>query len=122
MRSVAESCMHNRANTLAMLACLEVCREQKPYRNAEAEIDALPVMDMTTQNAHALIKALVEAGGIIRIDVPENESENLAVCAGEESADSNEQDPSAKPQDQPTDYLLQTTEEGLLALDELSSE
>lgn len=70
-----------------------------PYREAEAILADMPIMDMSLQNPHALVGILIESGGIEAIDVPE------PLCQAGESKE-----------DQPVGYLLETTDAGRSAL------
>lgn len=89
----------NRANTLALCACLSECEERMPYREAEALIDRRPELNLSTQNAHALVQIMIDCGGIEAEGVPEPE-----YTPGEEK------------EDMPVDYTLRTTEAGRAAL------
>ena len=89
----------NRANTLALCAVLSVCEQRMPYRDAEALIDERPELSLSTQNAHALLRIMVDCGGVDAVEVPEP-----AYAPGEEK------------QDRPIDYTVQTTAAGLAAL------
>lgn len=91
----------NHANVLPLCACLSVCIDCMPYREAEAIINALPVMGVSLQNAHVLIDILVKAGGIESVEIPEPEYEE-----------------GVEREDQPIDYTLQTTDAGKAALAE----
>lgn len=72
------SCLNaNRANTLPLVEVLRACGHERPYREVEDEIDALPIMHMSRQNAHVLVNLLVDAGGLERIAV-EGEQEDEA--------------------------------------------
>lgn len=89
----------NHANALPFCACLETCCNRMPYRQAEDCLNSQLVMDTSLQNAHALIAIMLQAGAIRSIPVDEPQplqNEQL--------------------QDQPTDYLLETTEAGKDAL------
>lgn len=100
----------NHANTAPLCACLDICCEQMPYREAEALIDALPVMDMSMQNAHTLIALLVTAGGIEIEEIGEEPTD-------EDSAEGEkEEEGETQRKDQPMDYLVCTTEGGHAAL------
>lgn len=90
----------NRANTLALCAVLSVCERRMPYRDAEALIDERPELSLSTQNAHALLRIMVDCGGVDAVEVPE-----LAYVPGEEK------------QDRPIDYTVQTTAAGRAALE-----
>lgn len=89
----------NRANTLALCAVLAVCERRMPYRDAEALIDERPELNLSTQNAHALLRIMVDCGGVEAVEVPEP-----AYAPGEEK------------QDRPIDYTVQTTAAGRAAL------
>ena len=89
----------NRANTLALCAVLSVCEQRMPYRDAEALIDERPELSLSTQNAHALLRIMVDCCGVDAVEVPEP-----AYAPGEEK------------QDRPIDYTVQTTAAGLAAL------
>lgn len=90
----------NRANALPLCACLKVCMTRMPYREAETILADVPVMDMSLQNPHALVGILIESGGIEAVNVPE--------------AARSEDEPI---EDQPVDYLLETTDAGRRALE-----
>lgn len=90
----------NRANTLALCAVLSVCERRMPYRDAEALIDERPELSLSTQNAHALLRIMVDCGGVDAVEVPEP-----AYVPGEEK------------QDRPIDYTVQTTAAGRAALE-----
>lgn len=90
----------NRANTLALCAVLFVCEQRMPYRDAEALIDERPELSLSTQNAHALLRIMVDCGGVDAVEVPEP-----AYAPGEEK------------QDRPIDYTVQTTAAGRAALE-----
>lgn len=90
----------NRANTLALCAVLSVCERRMPYRDAEALIDERPELSLSTQNAHALLRIMVDCGGVDAVEVPEP-----AYAPGEEK------------QDRPIDYTVQTTAAGRAALE-----
>lgn len=90
----------NRANTLALCAVLSVCEQRMPYRDAEALIDERPELSLSTQNAHALLRIMVDCGGVDAVEVPEP-----AYAPGEEK------------QDRPIDYIVQTTAAGRAALE-----
>ena len=121
----------NHGNTLALLACLRACRgEARPYRGAEEELAEQAAFDLSTQTPHVLIGLLVKAGGIERIDVPEESAEAPAGSEADEAAAAPEE-ASAEPgeaaeqvqtpvTDQPVDYLLRTTDAGEAALAEFS--
>lgn len=89
----------NRANTLALCACLAVCETRMPYREAEALIAERPELTLSMQNAHALLRIMIDCGGIEAEEVPE------PAC-----------DPGEEPQDCPVDYIVCTTEAGHAAL------
>lgn len=89
----------NHANTLALCAVLSVCEQPMPYRDAEARIDERPELGLSTQNAHALLRIMVDCGGVAAAEVPE------PVYASDEEK-----------QDQPVDYIVQTTAAGAAAL------
>lgn len=89
----------NRANTLALCAVLAVCERRMPYRDAEALIDKRPELNLSTQNAHALLRIMVDCGGVEAVEVPEP-----AYAPGEEK------------QDRPIDYTVETTAAGRAAL------
>ena len=72
----------NRANTLALCAVLSVCEQRMPYRDAEALIDERPELSLSTQNAHALLRIMVDCGGVDAVEVPEP-----AYAPGEEKQD-----------------------------------
>lgn len=67
----------NHANTLAELEVLRACREERPYREVEDEVAALPVMGLTQQSAHTLVELLVAAGGLERIPVEDPQGAEL---------------------------------------------
>lgn len=89
----------NRANTLALCACLAVCETRMPYRDAEALIAERPELKLSTQTAHTLLWIMVECGGVAAEEVPE------PACA-----------PDAQPEDMPVDFLVETTAAGRVAL------
>ena len=89
----------NHANTLPLCACINACSQCQPYRDIEETVDALPVMNMSTQNAHALLATLIDCGAIEAVEVPEPE-----YAEGEEK------------QDMPVDYTLESTEAGKAAV------
>lgn len=99
VEAVVKRLKANRANTLALCACLSECEERKPYREAEALIDCRPELNLSTQNAHALVQVMIHCGGIEAEEVPEPE-----YAPGEEK------------EDMPVDYTLRTTEAGRAAL------
>lgn len=99
----------NRANTLALCACLAVCETRMPYREAEALIDERPELSLSMQNAHTLLWIMVECGGIEAVEVPETN-------VPEVNASDAPADPAAL-EDQPVDYLVQTTDAGRAALE-----
>ena len=69
------------------------------------------------QTPHVLLGLLMQAGGIERIDVPEQEAPEAA--EGEPAQDASEQESVETPVvDQPVDYLLRTTDAGEAALAE----
>lgn len=116
----------NHGNTLALLACLRACRgEARPYRGVEEELAGKAAFDLSTQTPHVLVGLLVKAGGIERIDVPEESAK--APVADETAAASDEatEEPIESPEqpqtavsDQPVDYLLRTTDAGEAVLAE----
>lgn len=86
------SCMtNNRAHALAYRECLIACREERPYREVEAELEGSKAVASCTQGPHTLIGLLVERGAIEKSVVDED---------GEIQGD------------QPVDYTLRTTDEG----------
>ena len=89
----------NRANTLALCACLAICETRMPYREAEALIGQRPELNLSTQNAHALLRIMIDCGGVETEEVPEPACE-----------------PGDDKQDQPVDYTVRTTEAGRAAL------
>lgn len=91
----------NRANALPLCACLATCEQRLPYREAEAMLDAQPVLAMSMQNAHTLITILVECGAIEKFEVVEP-----TYAPGECK------------QDMPVDYTLQTTPAGKAAAEQ----
>lgn len=119
----------NHGNTLALLACLRACQgEARPYRGAEEELAGQVAFDLSTQTPHVLIGLLVKAGGIERIDVPEEPAEAPAGSEADETATAPEEAPAEPGEavgqaqtsvaDQPVDYLLRTTDAGEAALAE----
>ena len=90
----------NHANTLALCAVLSVCEARMPYREAEALIDARPELRLSTQNAHALVRIMIDCGGVEAVEVPEPD------CA-----------PDAQPEDMPVGYTVETTAAGRAALE-----
>lgn len=89
------SCMtKNKAHALAFRECLVACEVERPYREIEAELEMSKVFSSCTQSPHTLIGLLVEHGAIEKTIV---EEEGFAK------------------KDQPVDYKLRTTEEGLRA-------
>ena len=91
----------NRANTLALCAVLTVCERCMPYRDAEALIDERPELNLSTQNAHTLLRIMVDCGGVEAVEIPEP-----AYAPDEEK------------QDRPIDYTVQTTAAGRAALEQ----
>ena len=78
VEAVVKRLKANRANTLALCACLAV---------------------LSTQNAHALLRIMIDCGGVEAEEVPEPACE-----------------PGDEKQDQPVDYTVRTTEAGRAAL------
>ncbi|MEC4295880.1 hypothetical protein [Adlercreutzia shanghongiae] len=114
---VRRALLANRANTLALLACLRETLEERPFREAEAAVADSEAMGLTMQGPHALYGILIKCGAVESIEVPEDEAAcpagdevEVAVLAG--GADSTELP------DQPVDYLLRTTDLGHRALEE----
>lgn len=100
----------NRANTLALLGCLREVLEARPFREAEAAVEGSRAMALTMQNPHALYAILLKCGAVESIPVPEDDAAAAeAVEAHAEAGDL---------LDQPTDYLLRTTDLGRAALAE----
>lgn len=100
----------NRANTLALLGCLREVLEALPFREAEAAVEGSRAMALTMQNPHALYAILLKCGAVESIPVPEDDAAAAeAVEAHAEAGDL---------LDQPTDYLLRTTDLGRAALAE----
>lgn len=92
------SCMtKNMAHALAFRECLVACKEERPYREVEAELEASKAMTSCTQTPHTLIGLLVEHGAIEKIVVEEEPHQG----------------------DQPVDYMLRTTEQGAQAAERL---
>lgn len=88
------SCMtKNKAHALAFRECLVACKEERPYREVEAELEASKTMESCTQTPHTLIDLLVKHGAIEKTVVEEGPLQG----------------------DQPVDYTLRTTEEGMQA-------
>lgn len=119
------SCLKaNRANTLALLEVLRACEQERPYREVEDEVDALPIMHMSHQNAHVLINLLVDAGGLERIAVEGACEEGICgstdACKSTDEADAHE-GPSVEGElnaDVPDDYHIVITPAGSCALAE----
>lgn len=105
VEAIVERLSANRANTLALCACLAVCEERMPYREAEALIAERPELRLSMQNAHVLLGIMVDCGGIEAIEVPEPDA-----------PDASDEDAAADLEDQPVDYLVETTEAGRAAL------
>lgn len=100
----------NRANTLALLGCLREVLEALPFREAEAAVEGSRAMALTMQSPHALYAILLKCGAVESIPVPEDDAAAAeAVEAHAEAGDL---------LDQPTDYLLRTTDLGRAALAE----
>lgn len=100
----------NRANTLALLGCLREVLEARPFREAEAAVEGSRAMALTMQSPHALYAILLKCGAVESIPVPEDDAAAAeAVEAHAEAGDL---------LDQPTDYLLRTTDLGRAALAE----
>lgn len=89
----------NHANTLALCAVLSVCEQRMPYRDAEALIGERPELNLSTQNAHALLRIMVDCGGVEAEEVPEPDYA-----------------PDEEKQDLPVDYIVHTTVAGRAAL------
>lgn len=68
------------------------------YREAEALIGQRPELNLSTPNAHALLRIMIDCGGV-ETEVPEPACE-----------------PGDDKQDQPVDYTVRTTEAGRAAL------
>ena len=98
--AVVERLGANRANTLALCAVLSVCKRRMPYREAEARIDARPELGLSTQNANALLRIMIDCGGVEAVEVPEPD------CP-----------PDARPEDMPVGYTVETTAAGKAALE-----
>ncbi|SEO53615.1 hypothetical protein [Denitrobacterium detoxificans] len=99
----AEVCSHlslNRSNTLPMCACMNACRESVSYREVEVALADEPVMNMSTQTPHTLLRILIDAGAID------------ATPIYEEDVDPEAEDARAY------DYELVTSEAGLRALEQ----
>ena len=99
VEAVVKRLKANRANTLALCACLAVCETRMPYREAETLIGQRPELNLSTQNAHALLRIMIDCGGVEAEEVPEPACE-----------------PGDEKQDQPVDYTVRTTEAGRAAL------
>lgn len=99
VEAVVKRLKANRANTLALCACLAVCETRMPYREAETLIGQRPELNLSTQNAHALLRIMIDCGGVEAEEVPEPACE-----------------PGDDKQDQPVDYTVRTTEAGRAAL------
>lgn len=124
------ACMtKSKVDMLPLCACLEACVEERPYREVEKELALRPIMRRSNQTPHVLIGLLVEAGGIERIEVPEDEAEAEAAgaqgasagstsSAGDANADPLADVPEVQEEapDLPIDYQLKTTELGRAAL------
>ena len=98
VEAVVKRLKANRANTLALCACLAVCETRMPYREAETLIGQRPELNLSTQNAHALLRIMIDCGGVEAEEVPEPACE-----------------PGDEKQDQPVDYTVRTTEAGRAA-------
>lgn len=99
----ADVCSHlslNRSNTLPMCACLNACREPVSYREVETALADEPVMSMSTQTPHMLLRILIDAGAIDALPVYED---------GVDGEDENAR---------AYDYELVTSEAGLRALEQ----
>ena len=99
VEAVVKRLKANRATTLALCACLAVCETRMPYREAETLIGQRPELNLSTQNAHALLRIMIDCGGVEAEEVPEPACE-----------------PGDEKQDQPVDYTVRTTEAGRAAL------
>ena len=71
VEAVVKRLKANRANTLALCACLAVCETRMPYREAETLIGQRPELNLSTQNAHALLRIMIDCGGVEAEEVPE---------------------------------------------------
>ena len=113
-KSCVLSCLDsNHANTFPLLAILEACGKERPYREVEEEVAGLDVMHMTHQNPHVLAEMLLNCGGLKRIDIEEDLEETSDDL--DEPKNASEE---AEPQDKPVEYLLICTSAGQAALDE----
>lgn len=99
VEAIVKRFMSNHGNSRAFYACLSVCRQRLPYREAEILIDQRPELDISTQNAHVLLQAMIDCGGVEAVKVSEPE-----YASHEEK------------QDMPVGYIVQTTKAGLAAL------
>lgn len=117
---VRKALLTNRANTLALLACLRETLEERPFREAEAAVACSEAMGLTMQSPHALYGILMKCGAVESIEVPETDIE-IGVVAANDAAKAvvqAEAAGSADLPDQPVDYLLCTTDLGRSALEE----
>lgn len=114
---VRKALLANRANTLALLACLRETLEERPFREAEAAVADSEATGLTMQGPHALYGILIKCGAVESIEVPEE----AAACSAEDATElavPAEAAESADLPDQPVDYLLRTTDLGRSALEE----
>ena len=109
----------NRANTLALLGCLREVLEARPFREAEAAVEGSRAMALTMQSPHALYAILLKCGAVESIPVPEDDAAAAEAIVGSDGAEAVEAHAEAGDLlDQPTDYLLRTTDLGRAALAE----
>ena len=88
VEAVVKRLKANRAAAL-LCACLAVCETRMPYREAETLIGQRPELNLSTQNAHALLRIMIDCGGVEAEEVPEPACE-----------------PGDEKQDQPVDYTV----------------
>ena len=118
IEAVRRALLANRANTLALVECLRVAQQERPFREAEELVaDNSQAMALTFQSPHALYDILVNCGGVERTEVPEEEEEATSLRDGGES-DAIAAEATVELPDQPTDYTLVITPAGAEALAE----
>ena len=118
IEAVRRALLANRANTLALVECLRVAQQERPFREAEELVaDNSQAMALTFQSPHALYDILVNCGGVERTEVPEEEEEETSRRDGSES-DAIAAGATTELPDQPTDYTLVITPAGAEALAE----
>ncbi len=115
---VRKALLTNRANTLALLACLRETLEERPFREAEAAAAHSEAMGLTMQSPHALYGILMKCGAVESIEVPEGDTDFVAANETAKASVQAEAAESADLPDQPVDYLLRTTDLGRSALEE----